>query len=239
MSPVYFLHTGYLHTFERVNPDFPDANFQNHYKVYEFVRQLSIGKDVLDLGCGTGYGTAHLARAARSIVGIDNSRAAIKFARNRYSGISFLQMDAQKLNFPQESFDLIVSSETLEHVHDQSRSLEEIRRVLRRDGLLFLATPNPEMFVGKFNPYHVKENTHAELRRLLEYYFSRAVILENLLQPPTKKGQAARRRRFNLGDHGLVAGDSLEVFGRRLDTTHLSNTHSFFCFAREPRPAEL
>lgn len=231
---AYFLRTRYWNTAERVNPDFPDTNFLNHFEVYKFLYQLSVGKEVLDLGCGTGYGTAHLAAAAKSVVGIDISGAAIRFARRRYPGITFLQMDAEKLDFARESFDLVVSSENFEHLCDQSRSLDETRRVLRRDGLFFLATPNPEMLVGTHNPYHRKENTYQELKELLESSFRKVLIVENLLQPPTAEGQAAQQLRFLGGEHGFIVRESLEVFGQRLEIAHLSNTHSFFCFMKEP-----
>src|SRR5260370_13256284 len=83
----YFLRTGYYSRGERVNPDFPDANFQNHFKVYRFLPQYAVEKDVIDIGCGTGYGTAHLAKVARSIVGIDISESPLPWARNRYPSV--------------------------------------------------------------------------------------------------------------------------------------------------------
>src|SRR5450631_1439685 len=87
---VYFLQTGYLHTGERVNPDFDNTNFQNHFKVYQFLLQFVAGKDVLDVGCGTGYGSDYLASAARSVIGIDLSSRAVAFARKRYTRAQFL-----------------------------------------------------------------------------------------------------------------------------------------------------
>ena len=70
---LYFLRTGYKVDGERVIPDFPDENFRNHLMVYQFAAQFTAGKDVLDVGCGTGYGTALLAKEARSAVGVPTS----------------------------------------------------------------------------------------------------------------------------------------------------------------------
>jgi SAM-dependent methyltransferase len=69
-----FLRYGYLFNGERVCPDIPVANFHNHLKVYEFAQQFCANKKVLDIGCGTGYGSAKLAEVASEVVGIDLSR---------------------------------------------------------------------------------------------------------------------------------------------------------------------
>ena len=218
-SSIYFARTGYWHNGERVNPDFPGENFINHRKVYLFFSQLVSNKIVLDVGCGTGYGTAIFAEHAAQAIGIDNSNSAISFAKRRYPKADFVRMNAQQLRFPDAAFDLIFSSENFEHLPDQASHLRELRRVLKRDGLCFIATPNPEAFAGnKPNPWHTKENTYQELTELFRPVFKDFVIVENSLSGKL--------------DRGLTLRDSLVVFGHTLDTTHLSNTHSFFCFLR-------
>jgi SAM-dependent methyltransferase len=78
----YFIRTGYRPTYERVCPDNADANFENHLTVYEFAAQFGSAKDVLDVGCGTEYGTALVAeRGASRALGVDRSRSAVRFAR--------------------------------------------------------------------------------------------------------------------------------------------------------------
>lgn len=218
-SSIYFAKTGYWHNGERVNPDFSDENFINHKRVYLFFSQLASNKIVLDVGCGTGYGTAILAEHAAQIIGIDYSNNAVRFAKRRYPKIDFRQMNAQQLRFPDAFFDLIFSSENFEHLPDQASHLRELRRVLKSDGLCFIATPNPEAFAGnQQNPWHSKENTYQELVELFRPVFKDSVIVENSLSGKL--------------DRGLTPRDSLKVFGQVLDTTYLSNTHSFFCFLR-------
>jgi ubiquinone/menaquinone biosynthesis C-methylase UbiE len=218
-SSIYFARTGYRHNGERVNPDFPGENLINHRKVYLFFSQLVSNNIVLDVGCGTGYGTAILAEHAAQIIGIDNSNNAISFAKRRYPNVDFRQMNAQQLRFPDASFDLIFSSENFEHLPDQASHLRELRRVLKNDGLCFIATPNPEAFAdNKPNPWHTKENTYQELVELFRPVFKDFVIVENSLSGKL--------------DRGLTPQDSLVVFGRVLDTKYLCNTHSFFCFLR-------
>jgi ubiquinone/menaquinone biosynthesis C-methylase UbiE len=223
----YFFRTGYRVTGERVIPDFPDENFQNHLKVYKFVRQFSANKDVLDSGCGTGYGTTHLAEVAKSVVGVDISKDALRWARKRYPNIDYRQMDVHHLEFSDNSFDFVVSTENFEHLSYQKRHVSELARVTRPDGLVLLASPNPEMTVGH-NPFHTKENSFTELLDLFSPYFNKIVILENLLDPPTQRGKQQREERWNKGFKGGVL--SAEV-----DLTWRHNTHSFFCFLEQPK----
>lgn len=214
------LTMGYLHTHERVDPDFPSENFVNHFKVYKFIAQFcSPGNTVLDIGCGTGYGTAYLAEHAAKVYGMDISASALRFARSRYSrpNVIFQKMDAQHLSFPDRSFDLTVSTENFEHLVDQSGAAREMARVLKPDGICFVATPNPEAFTTR-NPFHTHECTYEELRDLLGSLFGEVVILENSL--------SSRK------DRGVIATAGFALFNKPLDLTHLSNTHSFFCFCR-------
>lgn len=218
LRTLHLLRTGYWHTGERVCPEFQDENFINHRKVYQFISQMVKGKHVLDVGCGTGYGTALLAEVADKATGIDSSRQAIRYAKRHYHVPEFFVMDAHKLEFDNESFDLVFSSENFEHLVNQQEHLREVRRVLKHDGVCFIATPNPEAFGGKPNPYHTKENTYDELLGLLRSQFREVVILENSRTPKQ--------------DRGLIADKDLCILGQHLSAEHLSNTHSFFCFMR-------
>ena len=72
-------------TGERVIPGQVDIDLLNeHMARYAFAARLARGKRALDAGCGAGYGSAELARAALSVVGIDSSPDAIEFARATY-----------------------------------------------------------------------------------------------------------------------------------------------------------
>jgi SAM-dependent methyltransferase len=219
---IYFLKYGYWHTGERVNPDFPDTNFKNHFKVYEFLSQFVQGKRVLDVGCGTGYGSAYLSKYASSVTGIDISIPAVRLATRKNPEINYIVMDAHKLTFPDNHFDFIISTENFEHLSDQRQHLRELRRVLADGGICFIATPNPEQFLDlPSNPFHTKENTYAELCVLLEASFKDLFILENQLPHNLER------------PHGhLPEEDPLIIFGKTVDKTYLSNTHSFFSFCR-------
>jgi 2-polyprenyl-3-methyl-5-hydroxy-6-metoxy-1,4-benzoquinol methylase len=224
----YFFKTGYFVDGERVIPDFPDENFQNHFKVYRFLQQFAHDADVLDVGCGTGYGTAHLAEVAKSIVGVDISKPALRWARKHYPNIKYIEMDVQHLQFSDSSFDLIVSSENFEHLPDQKAHVLELVRVLRPNGLCFIASPNPEMTVGHHNRFHTKENSYEELLALFSSHFGEVAIIENSLIPPTPTGLQMREKR-------LLNRKKGDTVPSGVDPTWLHNTHSFFCFLKYPQ----
>jgi 2-polyprenyl-3-methyl-5-hydroxy-6-metoxy-1,4-benzoquinol methylase len=234
---AYVVQNGYWHTGERVCPDFPEENFVNHLKVYRFAAQFCSGKRVLDVGCGTGYGTSHLSECASFAVGVDLSRQAIRYAKRHYSSakVEFLRMNAESLAFPDRSFQFVISTENFEHLRDHQANLREIARVLDDDGMLLLATPNPEMFVGLNNPYHTHEFTYDELLQIVQGFFRECLISENLLTPPSEKGRRSSEERKRRGSWGISLAHKPSLWGDRVDNACLSNTCSFFCFARSPR----
>lgn len=114
----------------------------------EAIQQLELkdGEKVLDLGCGDGYYSYLLSQLSLNlkITGIDSHQEAIETARTQAPSkkITFIIGDAEKLPFPKNSFDKIIMSEVIEHVNDDMKVLKEARRVLKKDGILVLTTPN-------------------------------------------------------------------------------------------------
>jgi 2-polyprenyl-3-methyl-5-hydroxy-6-metoxy-1,4-benzoquinol methylase len=131
---------------ERPRPDGPDrVSYQHHLARYEFLLPMVRNSDdILETGCGAGYGSLKLTERARSVVAIDYSAAALEYARDRYSGrgLTYLLMDCHRLAFAEASFDLVVSFEVFEHLERPEDYLSECRRVLRPGGRLVLSTPN-------------------------------------------------------------------------------------------------
>ena len=104
------------------------------------------GRDVLELGCGTGKNTVHLAAEAASVVAMDFSEAMIARAHERVvtSNVRFMKHDVRD-PFPLESscVDVIVADLILEHVHDLAPVYFEAARVLRPGGHLFVCELHP------------------------------------------------------------------------------------------------
>src|SRR5262249_14419746 len=104
---------------ERIVPDDePPGIVALHLKRYLFAQPYCTRNVVLDAACGTGYGSAELARVATRVVGVDVDEQAIEYARSRYvaDNVEFEAMDVAALDFDDASFDVVVAFEAIEHV---------------------------------------------------------------------------------------------------------------------------
>jgi SAM-dependent methyltransferase len=96
------------------------------------------GKKVLEIGCGLGTDGAQFALAGADYTGIDLTDAAVDLARRRFDLFNlpgaFRTADAENLDFPDESFDVVYSHGVLHHTPDTVRAVQEVHRVLRPGG---------------------------------------------------------------------------------------------------------
>ena len=104
------------------------------------------------------------------------TRATIEHARLRYPAAEFVQGDIQRLPFEDGAFDLVVSFETIEHVPDPERVLDELRRVLVDEGVLVISTPNKDQYLVE-NEFHEREFRHQEFVELLHERFASVELL--------------------------------------------------------------
>lgn len=129
-------------TGERVVPGkTPPFLVLEHLVRYRFAARFTSGLKVLDVGCGTGYGTAILAETASLTIGVDSAPEAIHYAHRAYrrTHLSYTLADCRALPFRDRSFELAVLFEVIEHIREQDRCLSELRRVLSPDGILILS----------------------------------------------------------------------------------------------------
>jgi 2-polyprenyl-3-methyl-5-hydroxy-6-metoxy-1,4-benzoquinol methylase len=108
------------------------------------------GERILDVGCGDGFYDHRIARRGAAVVGIDidDSRLATARRRNTTERTEFLHMNAEDMEFPDESFDKVVSFCVIEHFRDDDQVLKHVGRVLKPGGRLFLSADslsNPEI----------------------------------------------------------------------------------------------
>ncbi|HXU44354.1 MAG TPA: class I SAM-dependent methyltransferase, partial [Thermoanaerobaculia bacterium] len=104
-----------------ISPEVPNDLFQAHRSFYAFAARFAADREVLDLGCGTGYGTADLVEAgARRAVGIDPEPRSIRYAKRRFRapGLDFHQAAAEHLPAQLGTFDRIVLGNVLTHLAD-------------------------------------------------------------------------------------------------------------------------
>jgi ubiquinone/menaquinone biosynthesis C-methylase UbiE len=167
-------HLQQTFTGERVVPgSTPENIFRESQMRYLFASQFVKGRSVLDIASGTGIGSHCLLKAgAANCLGLDIDLAALRYASSQYAGCHFAGCDAMNLCLADESVDLVVSFETIEHVLSPETFLSECRRVLRKKGLLICSTPNRSVFQWyPKNPFHVAEMNPDEFVRLVKKYF--------------------------------------------------------------------
>jgi SAM-dependent methyltransferase len=161
-------------TGERFLPDCSGTIALEHWHRYALARRFGADKRVLDAASGEGYGTAHLAEVARLAVGVDIDAASVAAASRRYQagGARYVVGSVASLPFPDASFDLIVSFETVEHIDAamQRAMIAEFARVLTPEGTLLVSSPNRAVYsdrTGYRNEFHVHELYRDELDDLL------------------------------------------------------------------------
>lgn len=157
-----------------------DGIIQDEHLIrYELAKSFVRDKKVLDIACGSGYGSNILSMAgAKSVCGVDISYAAVENARKKFTNNNLIYKtgDAENLTDLESDFDLAVSFETIEHLKNPEKFLDGIKKALKNDGLFLVSTPNFEVS-GNKNPYHVKEYTRTEFDSLLRRYFKNVDIL--------------------------------------------------------------
>lgn len=164
-------------TGERFTPECVREIWYEHFHRYALAARWCEGQHVLDAACGEGYGAALLARTAAGVDGVDISDKTIEHAQSRYvklDNVNFHVADCTDLPFPDDTFDRVVSFETLEHLEAHDQLMSEFRRVLKPDGLLILSSPDKAIYTDELqteNEYHVRELYRDELESLLGRYF--------------------------------------------------------------------
>jgi 2-polyprenyl-3-methyl-5-hydroxy-6-metoxy-1,4-benzoquinol methylase len=118
-------------------------------------RQLGevAGLRVLEIGCGRGGFASYLASRGARLTAADFSPAAVEIASEVLSNFpeaEAMVADVLEIPFPDDSFDLVVSLETLEHVPDPDQGLRELVRVTKPGGRLIVTTPNYLSILGLY-----------------------------------------------------------------------------------------
>lgn len=143
------------------------------HRYEEVIKNLTGSEKILDLACGNGYGTFLLANNTNdSVIGGDIDINSVNDCVGRFSknNLSYSQLDGTNINYPDNTFDIVVSFETIEHTTKYLKMCKEFNRVLKSGGKLYLSTPNIKINspTGKVeNPYHTQEFTLLELRAII------------------------------------------------------------------------
>jgi len=159
-----------------------DDTHYEHIHRYFFASKFVKNKKVLDLACGEGYGVKILSKSAKSVIGIEIDKKTTMHAKKKYRGknIKFITSSITQIPIPgKHLFDVIVCFEAIEHIKEQKKIFEEVKRLLKKNGLFVISTPNKKIYTTEeknSNPFHEKELSISEFRNLLKSFFSNVQI---------------------------------------------------------------
>jgi ubiquinone/menaquinone biosynthesis C-methylase UbiE len=134
---------------------------------YGWAQRHSVGKDVLEVACGTGTGLGALALVARSVEASDIDHSNLRAAQHHYASdnnVHIQYADAGQLPYPDGSFETVLLFEAIYYLPDAARFLAEAKRVLGPGGRLLIATVNREWAGFNPSPFSVRYFSAAELR---------------------------------------------------------------------------
>jgi ubiquinone/menaquinone biosynthesis C-methylase UbiE len=161
-------------TGERMVPEFHKGKlmYAEHITRYISASPLVAGKTVLDIASGSGYGSDILARSAKKVIGVDINGDAVAYAQTNFrrKNLEFKEGSGTEIPVADNSVDVVVTFETIEHIEDYDTFMKEIGRVLKPDGIAIISTPNDIEFPEGAH-YHVHEFKYKELLKLVEKYF--------------------------------------------------------------------
>lgn len=163
-------------TGERFLPTCEREIWYEHFHRYTMALQWVKGKKVLDAACGEGYGSHLLATQAKSVIGVDIANEAIEHAKAHYQApnLSFIESNVLNMDLADNSFDVVVSFETLEHLVEHDELIREFKRVLKPEGVLIISTPDKKEYSDKTgfdNEYHLKELYQQDFENLIKKEF--------------------------------------------------------------------
>ncbi len=164
---------GTIQTAERISHRDKSDNFvfQRSYLAYVEAAKIVSGK-VLEIGTGSGYGIDLISQNADYFLTIDKFASPVgEEAAKRLPNVEFRQMNVPPLEgIDDNTFDFVVSFQVIEHIEDDKTFVKEIHRVLKPGGQFIVTTPNIKMSLTR-NPWHVREYTIDELKKLLFHFF--------------------------------------------------------------------
>lgn len=202
---------------ERWVKGFLHPKYENeHIDRYDFALQFVNGKNVLDIACGSGYGSLLLAQKGKAlhVTGIDLDADAVRYGNFRHMHDSVQRFSGDACTYLSANpYDVIISFETIEHLPDFKSFLNNIDRNLSEEGLFIISTPISKQTTIKptHNPYHEIEWSYGDFIKLLKEYFT---VTETFIQNGSTEGKypeynIKNRIKKRLGGKILKTGQQL------------------------------
>jgi SAM-dependent methyltransferase len=201
---------GYQLAWSKDHPRMLDQEFRTRKarKIMAVLREALVGQDlsslrVLDVGASAGIIAGELGRVFREVVGIDIDEEGIERGRQFLTGSNqeLRVGDAMNLPFEDESFDVAVLNHVYEHIPDARRAFDEIWRVLRPGGVVYVGAPNR---LAPVEPHHGLFGLSWLPHRAADVYVRAAGKGDRYYERPrTYRGLKRLTSRFELEDWTL------------------------------------
>lgn len=168
--------------FDRERPSFEPANnvtVKRCFYAYEFAESFAKGKNIADIGCGTGYGTVHLASFANQATGVDYSAETLENSRKEYAqvaNLNFVHGKVPPVPLETESMDVVTAFQFIEHISNPVDFIRDVYRVLKPGGVFLCTTVNAKKSLAR-NPFHVFEYDFAWMESDFRKVFNNVEML--------------------------------------------------------------
>jgi ubiquinone/menaquinone biosynthesis C-methylase UbiE len=207
-------HTGLLHVDyaegRETKRSFRYRLWRRTFEVVAAIEQFAHDpvQDIIDLGTADGRMLSHIQEKYphAQCVGVEYNQELVEFGKARFPELDIVQGDIESLNFLEETFDVAVATAVIEHVPSPEKALEEIRRVLRPEGIVVLTSPDPfwESLASRLG--HLDEDQHHNVYNLKKLM---ALVSD-------KKFQVLKAEKFMLSPIGMPFEFSIEKIIRFL-----------------------
>ena len=181
----YFASPKKIKTAERLMPELYQSNvydyilFLKHKFAYFLASKYIKSEDhVLEIGCGEGYGANFLAENTGAFIqAIDINTNAITNAQKQYihKNVNFKTYDGKNIDYEDNSFDVIISFQVIEHIENTTEYLKNIKRLLKPNGIFLITTPSRTYRLADnqkpWNPYHIREYNSNTLTKDIKNVF--------------------------------------------------------------------
>jgi ubiquinone/menaquinone biosynthesis C-methylase UbiE len=153
--------------------------------IEEFGHKTKVGEICLDVGCGSGYITKHLTNMFDYVIGIDNEPEYRTLQRTELISdkLSFIGAEGMELPLTDESIDIVVFNHVYIYFKDQNYLFEELRRVLKKGGIIYFAGANAMSLKPLYDKKKIYPKTYFGLRLLLRTFEVKDYTLEVIKNP--------------------------------------------------------
>ncbi|MDY0987411.1 class I SAM-dependent methyltransferase [Flavobacterium sp. CFBP9031] len=204
-----------------------------HLHRYAITNNYIKGKIILDIASGEGYGAALMSKEASFVYGVDIDKEAISKAKLKYTqkNIEFLEGSTNAIPLDDNTIDVVISFETIEHHDEHDKMMLEIKRVLKPDGIVIISTPDKLYYSEErnlLNEFHVKELYKHEFKNLINNYFNHQQLLTQLYN----NGNSIIQNDIEKNNLMLYYGNYLSIKNRAVKPMFLISIASDFEFEK-------